>query len=59
MKTLIIGVLFFLLSGCAVASLAGTAVSTAIKVVEVPLKVAGSILKDDEDDEDEEKKESE
>ena len=56
MKTLIIGVLFFLLSGCAVSSLAGTAVSTAIKVVEVPLKVAGSILKDDED---EEKKESE
>tara|TARA_B100000965_G_scaffold159129_1_gene132636 strand:- start:387 stop:557 length:171 start_codon:yes stop_codon:yes gene_type:complete len=56
MKTLVVGFLFFLLSGCAVASLAGTAVSTAVKVVEVPLKVAGSILKDDEDDE---KKESE
>ena len=56
MKTLVVGFLFFLLSGCAVASLAGTAVSTAVKVVEVPLKVAGSILKEDED---EKKKDSE
>jgi len=56
MKTLVVGLLFIILYGCAVASLAGTAVSTAVKVVEVPLKVAGSILKDDED---EEKKESE
>ena len=50
MKTIITMGLLILLSGCAVASLAGTAVSTAVKVVEVPLKVAGSILKDDEDE---------
>ena len=50
MKTIITMSLLILLSGCAVASLAGTAVSTAVKVVEVPFKVAGSILKDDEDE---------
>ena len=55
MKTLIFGTLFFL-SSCVVVSLAATAVSTKIKIVEVPLKVVGTILQDDED---EEKKENE
>ena len=47
---------FIFLSSCAVVSLAATAVSTTIKIVEVPLKVVGNILQDDED---EEKKENE
>ena len=40
----------FSLSSCAVASLATTAVSTAVKVVEVPFKVVGSVLSDEEEE---------
>jgi len=47
--------LFTLLSNCAVASLAGTAVSTAAKVIEVPIKVIGkAVTRDDEEEEEEE-----
>ena len=44
----------FSLSSCAVASLTTTAVSTAVKVVEVPFKVVGSVLLDEEDKTEEE-----
>jgi len=47
--------LFTLLSSCAVASLAGTAVSTAAKIIEVPIKVIGkAVTRDDEEEEEEE-----
>ena len=39
----------FSLSSCAVASLTTTAVSTAVNVVEVPLKVVGWVLSDEEE----------
>ena len=45
---------FIFLSGCAVASLAGTAVNTAVKVVEVPIKVVGAVVSSTEDDDDDE-----
>ena len=44
----------FSLSSCAVASLTTTAVSTAVKVAEVPFKVVGSVLSDEEDETEEE-----
>ena len=45
-------------SGCAVASLAGTAVNTAVKIVEVPIKVVGAVVSSDDDDEDDENKDN-
>ena len=44
----------FSLSSCAVASLTTTAVSTAVKVAEVPFKVVGSVLSVEEDETEEE-----
>ena len=51
MKFLTLIVAIMLISGCAVASLAGTAVSTTLKVVEVPFKIVGSVIDDNEDEE--------
>ena len=42
--------LLTLLSGCAVAGLAKTAVTTTVKVAEVPCKVIGSIADGNEDE---------
>ena len=52
----IFSVFFFiiLLSGRAVASLAGTVVSTTAKVIEVPIKVIGKVVSSDEDEEEDE-----
>ena len=44
--------LLILISGCAVAGLAKTAVTTTVKVTEVPFKVIGSIVDGEEDKED-------
>lgn len=52
MKFLTLIVAIMLISGCAVASLAGTAVSTTLKVVEVPFKIVGSVIDDNDDEED-------
>ena len=49
MKFFFLIFMVFSLSSCAVASLTTTAVSTAVKVVEVPFKVVGSVLSDEED----------
>ena len=54
MRILFVSFIFIFLSGCAVASLAGTAVNTAVKVVEVPIKVVGAVVSSDGDDDDEE-----
>jgi hypothetical protein len=56
MRILLASFIFIFLSGCAVASLAGTAVNTAVKVVEVPFKVVGAVVSsnDDDDDDDDE-----
>ena len=54
MKFLTLIVAIMLISGCAVASLAGTVVSTTVKVVEVPFKIVGSVI-DDNDEEEHEK----
>ena len=43
--------LFIFLSGCAVASLSGTAVNKAVKVVEVPIKVVGAVVSSNDDEE--------
>lgn len=51
MKFLTLIVAIMLVSGCAVASLAGTAVSTTLKVVEVPFKIVGSVIDDNDDEE--------
>jgi hypothetical protein len=51
MKFLTLIVAIMLISGCAVASLAGTAVSTTLKIVEVPFKIVGSVIDDNDDDE--------
>ena len=51
MKFLTLIVAVMLISGCAVASLAGTAVSTTLKVVEVPFKIVGSVIDDNDDEE--------
>ena len=45
---------FIFIFGCAVASLAGTAVNTAVKVVEVPIKVVGAVVSSNDDDDDDE-----
>ena len=44
--------LLILISGCAVVGLAKTAVTTTVKVAEVPFKVIGSIVDGEEDKED-------
>ena len=44
--------LLILISCCAVAGLAKTAVTTTVKVAEVPFKVIGSIVDGEEDKED-------
>ena len=57
----IFSVFFFiiLLSGCAVASLAGTVVSTTAKVIEVPIKVIGKVVSSDEDEDEDKEKDKE
>ena len=54
MKFFFLIFMVFSLSSCAVASLTTTAVSTAVKVAEVPFKVVGSVLSDEEDKTEEE-----
>ena len=54
MKSFFIVFMIFSLSSCAVASLTTTAVSTAVKVVEVPFKVIGSVLSEEEEEAEEE-----
>ena len=54
MKIFLTLFLFALLSGCSVVSLASTAVSTAAKVIEVPIKVIGKAVTRDDDEEEEE-----
>ena len=44
MKIFLTLFLFTLLSSCAVASLAGTAVSTAAQVIAIPIKVIGKAV---------------
>ena len=53
MRTLLICLWLSVISGCAVASLAGTAVNTTVKVVEVPFKIVGSIVSSEEEEEEE------
>ena len=53
MRILLVSFIFIFLSACAVASLAGTAVNTAVKVVEVPIKVVGAVVSSNDDDDDE------
>ena len=57
MKIFLTLFLFALLSGCSVVSLASTAVSTAAKVIEVPIKAIGKAVTRDEDDDEEEEEE--
>ena len=52
MKLVMTLTLLILISGCAVAGLAKTAVTTTVKVAEVPFKVIGSIVDGEEDKED-------
>ena len=54
----ILFVSFIFLSGCAVVSLAGTAVNTAVKVVEAPIKVVGAVVSSEDDDSDDENKDN-
>jgi len=54
MKIFLTLILFGLLSGCAVASLASTAVSTAAKAIEVPIKAIGKAITRDDDEEEKE-----
>ena len=58
MRVILISFTLIFVSGCAVASLAGTAVNTAVKIVEVPIKVVGAVVSSDDDDEDDENKEN-
>ena len=52
MKIFLTLFLFVLLSGCSVVSLASTAVSTAAKVIEVPIKAIGkAVTRDNEEEE--------
>ena len=46
------------ISGCAVAGLAKTVVSTTVKVVEVPFKVVGSVIDGNDDEEDNEEEDN-
>ena len=59
MKIFSVFLFIILLSGCAVASLAGTVVSTTAKVIEVPIKVIGKVVSSDEDEDEDENKEEE
>ena len=52
MKLITTLTLLILISGCAVAGLAKTAVTTTVKVAEVPFKVIGSIVDGEEDEKD-------
>ena len=52
MKLITTLTLLILISGCGVAGLAKTAVTTTVKVAEVPFKVIGSIVDGEEDKED-------
>ena len=54
MKIFSVFLFIILLSGCAVASLAGTVVSTTAKVIEVPIKVIGKVVSSDEDEDEDE-----
>ena len=54
MKLITTLTLLILISGCAVAGLAKTAVTTTVKVAEVPFKVNGSNVDGEEDKEDRE-----
>ena len=58
MRVLLISFILIFVSGCAVASLAGTAVNTAVKIVEVPIKVVGAVVSSDDDDEDDKNKDN-
>ena len=55
MRVILISFTLIFVSGCAVASLAGTAVNTAVKIVEVPIKVVGAVVSSEDDDDDENK----
>ena len=57
MKIFSVFLFIILLSGCAVASLAGTVVSTTVKVIEVPIKVIGKVVSSDEDEDEDKEKE--
>ena len=61
MKSILLLLIVVSLCSCAVAGLVGTAVSTTVKVAEVPFKVIGSIVDgdDDEDDDEDDDKENE
>ena len=50
MKSILLLLMVISLCSCAVAGLVGTAVSTTVKVAEVPFKVLGSIVDGDDDD---------
>ena len=52
MKLITTLTLLILISGCAVAGLAKTAITTTVKVAEVPFKVIGSIVDGEKDKED-------
>ena len=54
MKSFFLIFMVFSLSSCAVASLTKTAVTTAVKVVEVPIKVVGRVLSEEEEEAEEE-----
>ena len=58
MRVILISFTLIFVSGCAVASLAGTAVNTAVKIVEVPIKVVGAVVSSDDDDSDDENKDN-
>ena len=58
MRVLLISFILIFVSGCAVASLAGTAVNTAVKVVEVPITVVGAVVSSEDDDSDDENKDN-
>ena len=58
MRVILISFTLIFVSGCAVTSLAGTAVNTAVKIVEVPIKVVGAVVSSDDDDEDDENKDN-
>ena len=58
MRVLSISFILIFVSGCAVASLAGTAVNTAVKIVEVPIKVVGAVVSSEDDDSDDENKDN-
>ena len=57
MKSIFVLFFVFSLYSCGIASLAGTAVSTTAKVVEMPFKTIGSVFRGEEEDKEEEKEE--